>query len=164
MTFLLAAKGRRPAAALGAVSAGLLVLAACEKPTPIATVTFGDSTVSSEATCYDDGKGFSREKAVECALKKSKKSVTVSQGETMRIGVDKEIADKGWTLWVNGQQVISPNAFKKTFRSFQGIDVFAPQQDGSVEDNLYISVVEQANDEGTKFRGVWNFKLVNDDA
>ncbi|MFP3991694.1 hypothetical protein U9R90_30335 [Streptomyces sp. E11-3] len=163
MTFLLAAKGRRTVAALGAVSAGLLVLSACEKPTPMTTMTFGDDTVSAEATCYDEGKGFSREKAVECALKKSKKSVKVSQGETMRIGVDPEVSDSGWTVWVNGQQVISPNPFKKTFRSFPGIDVFAPQQDGKVEDKLYISVVQQ-NEAGTKFKGVWNFKLVNDDA
>ncbi|HBF81590.1 MAG TPA: DUF2771 domain-containing protein, partial [Streptomyces sp.] len=36
-------KGRRIGVALGAVSAGLLVLSACDKPTPLATVTVGDN-------------------------------------------------------------------------------------------------------------------------
>ena len=42
---------RRALAAAGAVSAGVLVLSACDKPTPLATVTVGTSSVHSEATC-----------------------------------------------------------------------------------------------------------------
>ncbi|WP_156724974.1 hypothetical protein [Streptomyces apocyni] len=169
MTFLLAAKGRRTAAALGAVSAGLLVLSACgDKPTPMTTVTFGDNTVSSEATCYDDGdKGLDRVKAKECALKKSNKSIKVTTGETMRIGVDPSVSKTGWTLWVNGQEVFQGDPFKKTYRSFQNIDVFAAPQGETAPDKLYISVVEtSAAKEGEpgKIKGVWNYKLVNEDA
>ena len=46
---------RRVVAAAGAVSAGLLVLSACDKPSPIATITVGTNSVNSEATCYNDG-------------------------------------------------------------------------------------------------------------
>ena len=48
-------KSRRIGVALGAVSAGLLVLSACDKPTPLATVTVGDNSVHTEASCYNDG-------------------------------------------------------------------------------------------------------------
>ncbi|MGW3730118.1 DUF2771 domain-containing protein, partial [Streptomyces sp. NPDC000851] len=36
---------RRAVAAAGAVSAGLLVLSACDKPSPMSTITVGSSSV-----------------------------------------------------------------------------------------------------------------------
>ncbi|MEU6678059.1 hypothetical protein [Streptomyces sp. NPDC046853] len=158
---LSSARGRRSVAVIGAVSAGLLVLSACDKPTPLATVTVGKDSVNSDATCYDDGDDIGRAKAAKCALKKASKSISVGQGETLRIGVDPEVAKTGWALWVNGQQVTNPS--KKTYYAFEGIDLFAPQQGQPAPDKLYISVVEQDKD-GQKFKGVWNFKLKNADA
>lgn len=153
---------RRAVAAAGAVSAGLLVLAACDKPTPMATVTVGTSSVSSEAECYEEGgKGLGRAEATKCALAKADHTISVEQGETLRIGVDPEIADEGWTLWINGQQATSP--FKKTYYAFEGVDLFAAQQGQATQKTLKISIVQQ-NESGSEIRGVWNFRLKNADA
>ncbi|GAB2753643.1 hypothetical protein [Streptomyces bullii] len=152
-------RSRRAAAALGAVSAGLLVLSACDKPTPIATVTFGKTSVSAEAKCYEDD--LSREQATKCAMRKASDTIKVEQGETLRVGVDPEIADEGWALWINGQQ--ATDTFNKTYYSFQGADLFASQQGQAPQKHLYISIVEQ-NKAGSEFKGVWNFKLENADA
>jgi hypothetical protein len=153
---------RRAVAAAGAVSAGLLVLSACEKPTPMATVTVGKSSVSAEAECYEEGgEGIGRAEATKCALEKAEHSISVPQGETLRIGVDPEIADEGWALWINGQQVTSP--FKKTYYAFEGVDLFATQQGQTAQKTLKISVVQQ-NESGSEIHGVWNFRLENADA
>jgi hypothetical protein len=152
---------RRAVAAAGAVSAGLLVLSACDKPTPRTTVTVGKSSVSAEAECYDDGKDIGQEKAAKCARETPSETISVPQGETLRIGVDPEIADKGWALWINGQQVTNP--FKKTYYAFEGVDLFADQQGQAAPKTLNISVVQQDKG-GSKFQGVWNFKLKNADA
>jgi hypothetical protein len=151
-----AVRRRRAVAAAGAVSAGLLVLSACDKPTPRATVTVGKSSVSTEAECYDDGKDIGQEKAAKCARETPSKTIDVPQGETLRIGVDPEIADEGWALWINGQQVTNP--FKKTYYAFEGVDLFADQQGQAAPKTLNISVVQQ-DKTGSKFQGVWNFKL-----
>ncbi|WP_328769717.1 hypothetical protein [Streptomyces sp. NBC_00286] len=150
---------RRAVAAVGAVSAGLLVLAACDKPTPMATVTVGKTTKSTEAECYEDGKAISRDEATKCTQKKAENTIRVPQGETLRIGVDPDIADEGWSLWIDGQQVIAP--LKKSYYSFQGVDLFAPQQGQQAPKELRVSVVQQSGD---AIQGVWNFKLENDDA
>ncbi|MBC9716478.1 hypothetical protein H9Y04_28495 [Streptomyces sp. TRM66268-LWL] len=155
------AKSRRVAATLGAVSAGLLVLSACEKPSPVATVTFGSDSVSTDATCYEHSKNLGMKEAAACALKKSTKTIKVKSGETLRVGVDPKVAETGWALWINGQQATNP--YKKTYYSFEGIDLFAPQQGQPAPKTLYVSVVEQ-DEMGKKVKGVWNFKLENADA
>ncbi|MFE9683106.1 hypothetical protein ACFYXC_30165 [Streptomyces sp. NPDC002701] len=155
------ARRRRAVAAAGAVSAGLLVLSACDKPTPMATVTVGKNSISAEAECYEDGKDIGKEEATKCALKKASDTISVSQGETLRIGVDPEIADEGWALYLNGQQVTAP--YKKTYYAFEGVDLFAAQEGQEPPKTIYISVVKQ-NESGTQFKGVWNFKLKNADA
>ena len=156
-----ALRRRRAVAAAGAVTAGLLVLSACDKPSPRATVTVGKSSVSAEAKCYEDGDDIGRAKATKCALEKASETIEVPQGETLRIGVDQKIADTGWALWINGQQVTNP--FKKSYYAFQGVDLFADQQGQAAPKTLNISIVQQ-NKAGSKFQGVWNFKLKNADA
>lgn len=158
-----AVRRRRAVAVAGAVSAGLLVLSACDKPTPRATVTVGNNSVSAEAACYDDGNAIGRAKATKCALKKGDDTIKVPQSETLRIGVDPEVADTGWALWINGTQVTS--VYKKTYYSFQGVDLFADQQGQAAPKTLNISVVEQNKAaQSDEFKGVWNFKLENADA
>jgi hypothetical protein len=156
-----AVRRRRAVAAAGAVSAGLLVLSACDKPTPMATVTVGKNSVSAEAECYEADKNLSREEAAKCAAKKASDTISVPQGETLRIGVDPEIAEDGWALWINGQQATSP--FKKTYYAFEGVDIFASQQGQAPQKTLNISIVQQ-NETGSEINGVWNFKLENADA
>ncbi|WNZ10645.1 hypothetical protein [Streptomyces sp. 11x1] len=152
-------RSRRAAATLGAVSAGLLVLSACDEPTPMATVTIGTDSISSEAACY---RTLTAEKARECAQKKPSKSIDLPQGETLRIGVDPEVSETGWALWINGEQATN-NTFDKTYWSFENADLFATQPGQAAQKSLTISVVEQ-NAEGSKIEGVWNFELKNPDA
>ena len=49
---------RRAATTIGAISLGLVALTACDKPTPLATVTVGTRSVTAEAVdkCYAHGK------------------------------------------------------------------------------------------------------------
>ncbi|MDX2695885.1 hypothetical protein Sipo8835_29270 [Streptomyces ipomoeae] len=149
---------RRAAATLGAVSAGLLVLSACDEPTPMATVTLGKESVHTEAECYEK---LSVEQVQKCTKEKPSESIELPQGETLRVGVDPEISKTGWALWIDGEQATNP--FKKTYYTFENADLFAVQPGQQAKKSLTISVVEQ-NKEGTEFKGVWNFTLTNPDA
>jgi hypothetical protein len=153
-------KGRRVGAALGAVSAGLLVLSACDKPTPLATVTIGTNSVDTEAACYEDGKSISNQEIASCMEKKSKASIKMTTGDTLRLGVDPEIADTGWVLYMNGAPALS-EPYKKTYRSFAGIDLFASQTGGPSVKSVKLSILEVDGD--GKFKGVWNFRIDKDE-
>ncbi|MYY02599.1 MULTISPECIES: hypothetical protein [unclassified Streptomyces] len=151
-------KGRRIGVALGAVSAGLLVLSACDKPTPLATVTVGDNSVSAEAACYNDGKALKESEYKSCLNKKAEKTVKVSMDDKVRFGVDPDIADNGWTIFVNGQQAEQePN--KKTYRSIPG-SAFFSSQTGETTDKTQISIVET---KGKDLLGIWHFELKKTD-
>ncbi|MFC8534476.1 DUF2771 domain-containing protein [Streptomyces sp. NPDC057249] len=154
-------KGRRIGVALGAVSAGLLVLSACDKPTPLATVTVGDNSVSAEAVCYDDGKALKNSEAEKCLNKEAEKTVEVAMSDTVHFGVDPEIADNGWTLFIEGQRG-EPEPFKKTYRSISGSAFFSSQsQSGEpAPKETQISIVET---KGAKVIGIWSFKLKKTD-
>ncbi|MGW2471629.1 DUF2771 domain-containing protein [Streptomyces sp. NPDC001665] len=153
-------KGRRIGVALGAVSAGLLVLSACDKPTPLATVTVGDNSVSAEAACYDDGKALKNSDAQKCLNKEAEKTIDVSMTDTVHFGVDPEIADNGWTLFVDGQRG-EPEPSKKTYRSITGSAFFSSQsQTGEAPKDTQISIVET---KGAKVIGIWHFKLKKTD-
>ncbi|MGA4841188.1 DUF2771 domain-containing protein [Streptomyces sp. G45] len=155
------ARSRRTVAAFGAVSAGLLVLSACDKPTPLATVTVGSKSVHSEAACYDDGKELKSEDVKDCLKDKTDaKSITVDPDEKVRFGVDPEIADKGWMLLVNGQPFTDVS--KKTYLVIPGMAFFR-QQDGSSASSTTVSLLEAGKDEGAaKATGLWTFKFKKD--
>ncbi|MGR8009926.1 DUF2771 domain-containing protein [Streptomyces hypolithicus] len=152
-------KARRTATVIGAVSAGLLVLSACDKPTPLATVTVGTDSINTEATCYNDGEPIKNSLLDGCLNKKAEKVVKVSMDNQVRFGVDPEIADDGWTLFINGQQA-EQEPFKKTYRTVPGSAFFAatqPQQPGTPSPNeAQVSIVET---KGKKLTGIWHFKL-----
>ncbi|GAA2950979.1 DUF2771 domain-containing protein [Streptomyces enissocaesilis] len=156
---LLSGKARRTATVIGAVSAGLLVLSACDKPTPLATVTVGTESVHTEAACYNDGSAIKESLLQGCLNKKAEKTVEVSMEDKVRFGVDPEIADKGWTLFINGQQA-EQEPFKKTYRTIPGSAFFAQQQQqqpgAPSPDEAQVSVVET---KGKKLTGIWHFKL-----
>lgn len=148
-------KGRRIGVALGAVSAGLLVLSACDKPTPLATVTVGDNSVHTEAACYNDGDALKESEIQGCLNKKAEKTVKVAMDDKVRFGVDPEIADNGWTLFINGQQA-EQEPYKKTYRTIPGSAFFASQTGETTTNHTQISVVET---KGKKLTGVWHFEL-----
>jgi hypothetical protein len=150
----------RRAVAAGAVALGIIALAACEKPTPRATVTAGSDTVSTEAACYTQGEKLSPKELKGCIGKKSEKSLTVSDGERVRIGVDPEIAKTGWAMVVNGQGTMA-EASKSPYRSFDFDTVFAPQQSpmggASVPKTAKVTIIEVS--EAGEAKGAWQFTL-----
>ncbi|MCX3063605.1 DUF2771 domain-containing protein [Streptomyces beihaiensis] len=147
---------RRTVAAVGAVGAGLLVLSACDKPTPLATVTVGRSSVNSEANCYKDGKALKPTSLKACLTDKHIKSIKVDPDATVRFGVEPAIADKSWTILMNGQPLT--DASKKTYRTVPG-SVFFNQQYGATGSSTTVTILEGS---GAKAYGLWSFKLKKD--
>ncbi|MER6343643.1 DUF2771 domain-containing protein [Streptomyces sp. NPDC001595] len=150
-----ATRRRRAVAAAGAVSAGLLVLSACDKPTPMSTITVGSDSVSAEATCYQDGKSLNNEALAKCLKEEDIKSITVDPDETVRFGVDPEVADEGWTILMNGQPLTDSS--KKTYRTIPG-SVFFNAQYGAQGDSTLVSIREGEQE----VTGLWSFKLKKD--
>ncbi|MGW7261814.1 DUF2771 domain-containing protein [Streptomyces sp. NPDC054842] len=150
------ARRRRAVAAVGAVSAGLLALSACDKPTPLATVTVGKNSVSSETDCYDDGKALKTSELADCLKSKDIKSIKVDPDETVRFGVDPDVADEGWTILMNGRPLTDSS--KKTYRTIPG-SVFFNAEYGASGDSTLISVRQGDEKAAT---GLWSFKLKKD--
>ncbi|MFF0202475.1 DUF2771 domain-containing protein [Streptomyces sp. NPDC005017] len=152
-----AVRRRRAVAAAGAVSAGLLVLTACDKPTPVATVTIGSNSVTSEAVCYNDGDPLDAKALEGCAKNTGDiQSIELGEDETVRFGVDPEIADGRWTVLVNGRQFIDFS--ENTYRTLPGSAFFQAQYGTEGNTNtVTIRMGEKA------VEGMWSFKLKNKD-
>jgi hypothetical protein len=148
---------RRRAAAIGAVSLGLIALAACDKPTPLATVTVGSTSVHTEAAknCYDESGKLTQNTLVSCLQGKPTKTITVHPGDQVRVGVDPAIADKGWILAIGTSA--KTELLKSTYRSFSGDAFFTDSTTGQTTSQATISVIEAT---GKQYLGVWQVKLV----
>ncbi|MEU7020421.1 DUF2771 domain-containing protein [Streptomyces sp. NPDC046203] len=148
-------KRRRAALAVGAVSAGLLVLSACEKPTPLATVTVGTKSVNTGAACYNDGKPLPEKDIPGCLNKKPTQSISVDPAmDQVRFGVDPEIADMGWTIFLGGRNA-EPEPFKGTFRSIPASAFFSSQM-GQAPEETQVTIVANS---GKNVAGIWHFEL-----
>ncbi|GAB1336288.1 DUF2771 domain-containing protein [Streptomyces sp. E-15] len=148
-----AVRRRRAVAAAGAVSAGLLVLSACDKPSPVATLTVGGNSVNSEALCYNDGDKLDAKTLKDCVKNTGDvKTIDLGQDETVRIGVDPKIADAGWTALVNGRPAMDSS--KETYRTIPGNAFFNAQYGTQGETN---TLTIQMGDNPVK--GYWSFKL-----
>ncbi|MER8042040.1 DUF2771 domain-containing protein [Streptomyces sp. NPDC094032] len=145
---------RRAVVAIGAVSAGLLVLSACDKPTPLATVTVGTESVNSEAACYNDGDALKEAQIAQCLNKKAEKSISVSTDDKIRFGVDPSIAENGWTIFLGGQQA-EPEPYKKTYRTIPA-SAFFSSQSGEATNSTQVTIVENT---GKTVTGIWHFEL-----
>ncbi|MFJ3900197.1 DUF2771 domain-containing protein [Streptomyces sp. NPDC090025] len=152
-------KRRRAVAALGAVSAGLLVLSACDKPTPVATVTVGSSSVNSEAACYNDGKALPEKEIAACLNKKAGKTISVDPSDKVRFGVDPDVAENGWTIFLNGTNA-EPEPFKKTYRTIPA-SAFFSSQTGEATSQTQVTLVESS---GKSVTGIWSFELKKKDS
>ncbi|MFD4571788.1 DUF2771 domain-containing protein [Streptomyces sp. NPDC058417] len=151
---------RRAVAVAGAVSAGLLVLSACDKPTPMSTITVGDTSVSSEATCGGEGDTLQAAAITKCLADKDIKTITVDPDETVRFGVDPDVADKRWTILMNGQPLTEDSG--KTYRTIPG-SVFFNAQYGAQGNSTLVTI--KAGDGKTNSQavtGLWSFKLKKD--
>ncbi|MEU9374805.1 DUF2771 domain-containing protein [Streptomyces sp. NPDC048255] len=154
---LFSGRARRSVAALGAVSAGLLLLSACDKPTPLATVTVGTSSVSAESACHDATE-LSTDKVQECLTNlKDAKSVDYARGDTLRLGVEPDVVEDGkkWQAVLDGQPITEPSS--NTYRSFPGADVFATGGQGEAPSSKKLAIVQVAED--GKPLAVWSFNL-----
>ncbi|MFG2128892.1 DUF2771 domain-containing protein [Streptomyces sp. NPDC048751] len=153
---------RRAVAAAGAVSAGLLVLSACDKPTPMSTITVGRSSVSEEATCGGEGDALKAADLAACLKDTGDvKSISVDPDETVRIGVDPDVADKRWTILMNGQQLTEDS--DKTYRTIPG-SVFFNAQYGAQGNSTLVSIrAGDGKKESQTVTGLWTFKLKKDD-
>jgi hypothetical protein len=152
MTMQSAPRRRRAVAAAGTVCAGLLVLTACDKPTPMATITVGTDSVNSEATCYSGGKSLDTATLTKCLQATDIKTISVDPDATVRFGVDPAIADNTWTILMNGQPLTDSST--KTYRTVPG-SVFFNSQYGAQGNSTLVSIKEGDKD----VEGLWNFKL-----
>ncbi|MEU6079314.1 hypothetical protein [Streptomyces sp. NPDC047108] len=157
---LFRSKTRRTVVAAGAAVLGLVALSACEKPTPLATVTVGSNSATAEAACYSD-KGISQKELQSCFSEKGGKKVTVHDGEKIRVGVDPEIAESGWVMVVNGQPTMA-EASKDTYRSFDFDQIFAAQQGqpggaAAAPKTAKVAIIELKG--GDEPKGLWQFNL-----
>ncbi|MFG2979692.1 DUF2771 domain-containing protein [Streptomyces sp. NPDC048258] len=156
---LFSGRARRSVAALGAVSAGLLLLSACgDKPTSLATVTVGTSSVSAEAACHDGKESLTMERLQECLTEaKNSKTLEYGRGDTLRLGVDPEVVEDGkkWQAFLDGQQITEPS--ENTYRSFPGADVFATGGQGEAPASKKLAFVQLGED--GKPISVWTFDL-----
>lgn len=156
-------RGLRTATAIGAVSLGLLALSACEKPTPLTTVTVGTDTVNTEAACYAHGDPIESSEAKKCLEKKAEQSISAGKGDKIRFGVEPDMAETGWMLFIDGRPVL-PEPIDKTYYSFPA-DAFFQQssQPGRPSQkppkSVQVSVVETADGE---FHGVWQLRVERD--
>ncbi|WP_043265650.1 hypothetical protein [Streptomyces sp. CT34] len=158
-------KGRRAAAALGAVSLGLLTLSACQQPTSLATVTVGSKTVKAEVTpgCDGNGKILDKQALQDCITKKGTQTITVHPGEKVGVGVDPKVAKAGW--FVIGGQPIMRAPSTETYRTFDADDLFKqtnPQtgQTGYL-DEVTLMVAQVGPGQGPT--AIWHFNLKNKD-
>ncbi|MEV0372273.1 hypothetical protein AB0I10_20980 [Streptomyces sp. NPDC050636] len=159
-------KGRRAAAAIGAVSLGLITLSACEKPTALATVTVGTTTVQSEVTpgCDGEGKVLDKKTIESCITKQGGKSITVHPGEKVRVGVDPEVAESGWIVIGGGPVMREPS--KATYRTFDTDALFAQQNPQTGQTTYAKSVTLQVAELGDGAGGpkaMWHFTLKQKD-
>ncbi|MGP3687703.1 DUF2771 domain-containing protein [Streptomyces sp. IBSNAI002] len=155
---LFSGRARRSVAALGAVSAGLLLLSACDKPTPLATVTVGTSSVSAEAACHGGAEPLSMDKVQDCLTNlKDAKTVEYARGDTLRLGVEPDVVEDGkkWQAVLDGQPITEPSS--NTYRSFPGADVFATGGQGEAPASKKLAFVQVGED--GKPLSVWTFNL-----
>lgn len=156
-----AVRRRRAVAAAGAVSAGLLVLSACDKPTPRATITVGTSSVSEEATCGGEGKSLNTATLTTCLKDSDIQSIKVDPEATVRFGVDPDVADKRWTILMNGQPLTDDS--DKTYRTIPG-SVFFNAQYGAQGDSTLVTIkAGDGKKSSQSVTGLWSFRLKKDD-
>ncbi|MER5935412.1 DUF2771 domain-containing protein [Streptomyces sp. NPDC002054] len=157
---LIPGRARRSVAALGAVSAGLLLLSACDKPTPLATVTVGSSSVSTEAACRPakGEKDMPIDEVQKCLADiKKAKTIEYGRGDTLRLGVEPEIVEHGstWQPVLDGQPITDQSG--NTYRSFPNVDIFATGGQGETPASKLLNIVQFTKD--GKPQAVWSYNL-----
>lgn len=125
-----------------------LALTACEKPMPAVTAATVGGSERTTAICWSHDAKVPV--SSDCQMDQSLiKSMKVTPGEFVGFSVDKEIAESGWVVFVNGSQVTS-KLNSKYFRFNTAENSFSK---GPLEVEIYALTQDQ------KARGVWGFTL-----
>lgn len=111
--------------------------------------------MSSEASCYEDGKELKTADVAKCLKDTDIESIKVDPDETVRFGVDPEVADKSWTILLNGQPLTDSST--KTYRTIPG-SVFFNAQYGAQGNSTLVSIKEGEKE----VNGLWSFRLKKD--
>ncbi|WP_026328837.1 hypothetical protein [Streptomyces sulphureus] len=150
----------RTAVAVGTASLGLLALSGCSAPTPVTTATVGGNSVSSEASCYNDGKALAQSKFDNCLKENKGDTFAIGTGDKLRVGVEPDVAETGWSIYIDGQPVTQP--INKTYYSLPGEAFFqqqSPTGQTSMSNQARLAIVET---DGSTAKGVWHLKLKNE--
>jgi hypothetical protein len=147
-------KTRHRAAVAGAVVLGAIALTGCEKPTPLVTLVSGSTSVNSEAVCHAEGKKLVD--LSQCLDRPAREAIDVTAGNSFSVGVDKEIADKGWYLYINGRP-FNDEPIKKTFLS--SAELTLPSGIAKDAQPFLIQIIQGPNAEQTGAKGVWSFEV-----
>lgn len=136
---------------LAALAAASLTLTGCEKPAPGVSVFNGPASVRSEALCwaFDSdalSPGDCAQEILQGQTTTGVQALTAIPGDPVGISVDPAVAESGWTVRVNGQEVTSQPLTDTYFR-FMLPDLPAP-----IQQPLLLQIVAGQN---TKIRGVW---------
>ncbi|WP_052849118.1 hypothetical protein [Streptomyces avicenniae] len=129
MTAISTSRGRRAVrttVAVGAVSLGFVVLAACQKPTPNAHFTLNTHTDSFEADhdCHD-GDGLGADLVETCLTTDDGVEFGTRSGDTFRIGVDPKVAEDGWVVLINGFPAGTQEPYSSTYQTFDTDELFS---------------------------------------
>lgn len=127
----------------------LPLLAACQQPVPSVTAaTVGDSA-RAHAICWS--RTASTPIGDECRLDAALvKTLQVTPGEFVGFSVDKEVAESGWIVSINGQRATQGVLTTKYYRFNTGENSFT---NGPLEVEVYAVTSDN------KARGVWAFTL-----
>jgi hypothetical protein len=142
--------------ATGLAVAGLVALAACEKPTPGATVFSGMSSSYEHALCWSfDGEPLNAQTCAQDVVTEAIDGATVGKvpvvpGDVIGISVDPVVADAGW-FPVIGSQRLTQQPITSTYYRFTYPDLQQLPPDG-------VSLQVVAGNEGTL--GLWVFQLI----
>ena len=159
---------RRAAAALGALSLGLITLTACDKPTAQATVTVGSKSVQAEAQskCFAKGVKLPQQIFAACLQEKPKHHITVPVGDEVRIGVDPSIAKKGWLIVQNTSLANDEVLKDKTYFTVDSAQLFHVQDpqtgQSSPVKTVTLNIVESSDTTGANVYRVISFELKRD--
>lgn len=152
----------RTACALSAAGLAVVAVSGCEKPAPVVTLTAGSTSVHSDKMCNNDGKALDDKGFQKCAENATFTSIDLSSQQTLRFGVDPEIAERGWEVITvvpdpeSQQQRVEQlvRYTNKTYATTQNLDLSV------LPDKAEVFVVERDNqDDASKAYGVWNFRI-----
>jgi hypothetical protein len=143
------------AAKTAAAAAAVVALTGCERPTPIVTVVSGTQSEWKEADrfCFKAGTCVEREEPLP--------RIELTNGGTVGIDVDKELADGAWGVVVDGlpgqqQRVQLPVQRDTHYLPLRGVSV---DGDGAV---LTVLQLDPEDPEGSEPLGQWSFQLVQE--